>query len=273
MDYQLSPTSALVLLWAEKNSYHGQIARKFFDTLDLSSGQPLLHEMNKVWSHYEQIIKNRKFGVWNYASSFIEENRPSQVVCLGGGLDPISIQISETFAKTNVFDVDLHNMDLKSKIASSVDAPSNLQFVTADIADGEPLCRSLTNAGWKKEKKSLIIAEGISYYIQKSNLLKTLDLTLNQGSAFLIEYLMPIEEVDSNQRHIPSHVFKKIRKKYQLPQIVTYSHSDIESLKSQLNAISSSSTNMHDLENKRMGNNTFFPEKNSGWIGVSLIQL
>ena len=301
MDYQLSPTSALVLLWAEKDSYHGQIAKRFFDTLDLSSGRPLLHEMNEIWSHYDQVIKNRKFGVWDYVNGFIEKNTPLQVVCLGGGLDPISIQVAETFSTANVFDVDLHNMDLKSEIALSIGAPSNLQFVTADVADGELLCRSLASAGWKKEKKSLVIAEGLSYYIQKSNLLKSLKLTLNQGSAqssaqgntqssaqgntqssaqgntqssaLIMEYLTPIEKVHLNQRYIPNRVFKKIREKYQLPQIVTYSHSDIEFLKSQLKAISFSSTNMHDLEYKRIGSNIFFPEKDSGWIGISLIQL
>ena len=281
MDYQLSPTSALVLLWAEKDSYHGQIARRFFDTLDLSSGRPLLHEMNEIWSHYDQVIKNRKFGVWDYVNGFIEKNTPLQVVCLGGGLDPISIQVAETFSTANVFDVDLHNMDLKSEIALSIGAPSNLQFVTADVADGELLCRSLASAGWEKEKKSLVIAEGLSYYIQKSNLLKSLKLTLNQGgaqgntqsSALIMEYLTPIEKVHLNQRYIPNRVFKKIREKYQLPQIVTYSHSDIEFLKSQLKAISFSSTNMHDLEYKRIGSNIFFPEKDSGWIGISLIQL
>ena len=61
-------------------------------------------------------ISNRKYGISKFSKEFLSNHTDTQVVILGAGLDPRSLEVAETFPKTIVFDVDMENRDIKKKI-------------------------------------------------------------------------------------------------------------------------------------------------------------
>ena len=90
---KLSSTSALVLLWAGQECYKSKQARAFLDQLDLEEGRSLYEQCEKVCFYYDEVIRNRKFGVFNlinkYASS---ENSMFQA----SALSAVNIRVART---------------------------------------------------------------------------------------------------------------------------------------------------------------------------------
>lgn len=151
----ISGTSALVLLWGGKEAYKSKLAQKYLEQIDLSSGHELFNECNKVWEHYNEIIRNRKFGVFNFVESILTDNQEYQVIILAAGIAPLSLDIIEKFPQTKVFDVDIENMPMKKKLFEVVAEGSfenRIQFIQSDITNKDVLIESLTNHGWDKNK-------------------------------------------------------------------------------------------------------------------------
>ena len=164
--FDIPATSAFVLQFTRESAYASASARKFLASVDLTSGEALKNAFEVEWDVVYEEVANRKFGVQMQCREFLSAMPDAQVILLGGGLDPLSIDLAGSFPSSTVFDVDLANMDVKQQINASIQGPS-VRFCTANLADADSLAQVLRQRGWDVEKPTLLVAEGITYYVPK----------------------------------------------------------------------------------------------------------
>ena len=116
--YQLSATSAMVLLWAKEEIYQTGYAKQYLDTVDLEAGHPLRLECEKAWENCHEILRNRKHTIFNLIKNNL--NKTHQLIILASGLDPLALKVLDINSKTKIFEIDICNMDVKQKIYDSI---------------------------------------------------------------------------------------------------------------------------------------------------------
>ncbi len=266
---KLSATSALVLLWASKECYTSKKAKDYLKILDLESGKDLYDRCKTIWPHYDEVIKNRKFGVFTLIKKYCTKNiNCSQLIIAGAGLDALGIEITEHYPHVKVFELDKTNMAFKSNLLKKLGTKSNanITFIEANILDPSSLCGKLTTHGWNPQKPTLLILEGISYYLSPKST-KKLILTLKPNWT-IFEFLKQDNEIITDRAKIAKEVFGIISNLCGLSNIWRYNYSKVEKL---FDMPTKARYNMEQLEKMRTGSNRFFTTEHSGWIEVCLL--
>ncbi len=271
--FALSSTSALVLLWTQESIYESSSAKKFLRNVQLEAGQPLREELDKIWGHIDEEVTNRKFGVKKFCAEFLALSPDTQVIFLGAGLDPKSLDIAELFPRTLVFDVDMDNMDLKEEITKSIDGPQNIKFCQANIADAEKLTEALLNKGWNNKKTTLIVAEGITYYIDKESFKNAFSKLKTSNGGVVLEYSIPNNDIKTSERKdLYNTFFNTLQNKLGLPfPLVRYNLEEVYSLATMLGGKVTDTLNQQELEKERTGESNYYAS-DSGAVHVSFIQ-
>lgn len=267
----LSDTSALVLLWSDESCYPGRQAQSYLGRLSLKAGERLYCQCNNVWNNYNEVIINRKTGIAYLASKTITKHHISQVVIPGAGLAPLDVDLisRHTPGDMEIFSVDLENMPLKSKLLDGLhdNNMSRIHCVTANINDISAVDAQLKKNGYDKNKSTLIIMEGISYYLPIVNLKNIVTYFKNNSgeASFILEYLVPNVDIQESRRHIPEGVFEIIRQSCGLPVITRLNEKLISA---SFGCAVKERFTLHDLEKLRTKGNRHFPQPDSGWIEV-----
>ena len=274
----ISGTSALVLLWGGKEAYKSKLAQKYLEQIDLSSGHELFNECNKVWKHYNEILRNRKYGIFSLTESILRHYPESQVIILAAGIAPLSLDIIEKFPQAKIFDIDIDNMPLKKKLFDEVSEgkfKSRIEFIESDITDKKILIESLTKHGWDKNKKSIIIAEGISYYITEDELWNIFSLfqTKDKSNYIILESRVPSEKVIEERRYIQEKVWEYLTAALTLKFITRYFDEKVNAYADKINAEVIQKSTMKDIEYLRFGKNEIFATDDSGWIEVRKLKV
>lgn len=191
MSAKLSPTSAMVLLFASEKSYKTPQARQLYCEQDLSSGRRLFDRLNTVSPLFSDVVKNRKHTV----SSFIQqalERHPIQQVCLAAaGQDPIGVDVAVQHPELRVFEIDAALLKNKQQWARQQGVP-NLFCVQSDLCQAEQVRQQLLAAGWQAQKPSCWVFEGIVYYITVEHLQNLLNTF--KPTACVVDYV----DIESN---------------------------------------------------------------------------
>ena len=271
--HKVSSTSALVLLLTNRTIYDGAAAKTFWNGLDLESGRSLTEEFIAVWETASEETNNRKFGVKYFCRKFLTVNPQSQVIFLGAGLDPKSLDIAETFPNTHIFDVDMDNMELKAKMTADIDGPSNITFCQTDISKADELLSTLKNNGWNAEQKTLVVAEGISYYIMKGPFKDALSILRFPGGGLILEYPAPDDEIfPLKTREVFQHCMAFLQKELGMSYpLQRYGKNEIQALANDLEAKEIITFGQYELEQRRKGRNVAFAEAGHGVISVSYL--
>lgn len=274
----ISGTSALVLLWGGKEAYKSKLAQKYLEQLDLSSGHELYNECRKIWEPYHEILRNRKFGVFNFVESILKQNTNAQVVILAAGIAPLSLDIIERFPDAKVFDVDIENMPMKKKLFDEVSEGrfnNSVHFIKSDITSKDILKQSLINHDWDKNKKSIVIAEGISYYITEDELWNAFSLFQSQDRSnfIILESRVPQEKVCEERRDIQERVWEYLTNALTLKFVTRYFDEKVKEYADKINAEVIEKQTMKDIELLRFGTNETFPADDSGWIEVRKLKV
>lgn len=269
----ISSTSALVLLWCNSSCYSSEFSKEFLARLNLDAGLSLFNKCNEIWPHYHEVIRNRKFAVMNLMEKSKRENDElNQVVILGAGLSPLSIEWKTQHPDMTVFDIDIDNMNLKKKLVSQIESKElqEIKFITADFENLGEVEDSLMKNGFDLAKPSLVVIEGISYYLSRAALFGLIGLfkKLETGSRLVMDYLVPTKNIAVDRQYIPEQVFNLIKEECHLPEIHKYDNRDFENIS---NARISIAWTMMEIEKKRKGENIFFPSSDSGWIEICLL--
>lgn len=266
----LSTTSALVLLWTDRSLYKASVVKAYWDMLDLSSGTPLYNKCNAVWPRYNAVINDRKWIISTWCKELLTFGQIKQVIIFAAGWAPLGLELANDHQDCDVFEVDIANMEEKSRLVSKIhSAPKNIRFITADITDRVDCQCALEKEGWRADAPSLLVFEGISYYIGRSALMDLIRLASNQSHA-IVEYMTPYEQVEPKRRAIPEKVFGIIGDECKLQSPMrTW---DFDEIRAQAPGTLVRRVTLCDIEKMRkiqgFEDSNDFPEPNSGWIEV-----
>ena len=263
---KLSATSAFVLLLAKQGCYKTRSTKLYLNQLDLNEGMLLYNWCREVCSFYDEVIKNRKFGVLNLVNKyFSDRTQNQQLVIAGAGLDPLSIEVKELYPNSKIFELDEENMDIKSDLYSK---SGNISFIQANLLNASGVYKNLAEHGWSPLKPTLLVFEGISYYLHLDSI-QNLFKVLNP-EFIIFEFLKPENEIAVDRVDIPKKVFDKISSMCELPFIGRFGYEQLEKLFTPF--LLKGKFSMQRLERMRTGSNKFFPSDESGWIEVCLLK-
>ena len=264
--HKISETSAAVLLWALKGIYQSTAATQYLAKLDLSAGVALNKACTAIWPHYGELILNRKFGILQLCQSILTQDKSQdkgieQIIIAGAGLDAMGIELAARFPACRIFEIDWENMDIKHQLAEN----SGCLFIHADLQDATSCKQALEKADWSPTQPSLLLLEGITYYIQDTdleNLCKTL-----APQTVIAEYMKPTHAMTEQAHQISHAVFATIQKYCEIGDIRTYEAGELSTL---IGLKMVDLWSMQRLEADRMGQNRHFPTSKAGWIEIGL---
>ncbi|MFM8789114.1 MAG: class I SAM-dependent methyltransferase [Chthoniobacterales bacterium] len=269
MSVSISATSALVLNWTDPKIWQSPLTAEYMRELDLSEGQSLLERFSEVENlMHTQTVSCRKFfvrkTVCNFLGQLQREGRSGQVVILAAGLAPMSVEIASLFPSSAVFDVDLHNMDEKRKLLG--DRLSNIAFGECDITDIGKLDAVLTGGGFRKGEPTIVVLEGILYYICP-DALRNLASWLAENRATIIgEFGLKPELVNEETRVHLLDVFAKIQGQVKMDGVTFYSDDAIIGLFRGAGFGSVTLHNFQPIQKERTGDVFPFTSPDSSWI-------
>jgi len=267
----IADTSALVLLWCGDEIYESRVVKEYFRMLDLGAGRQLHERCNRIWSDYGNVIRCRKLCILKEAASVLEKGRCSQVVIAGAGFSMLGLELAARFEGVAVFELDIEQMDQKARLVSTLPlAPrSSLRGISANIEDAGLCADLLSEAGWQCERPTLLVVEGLSYYISRDALRAQWN-RLAPASSIILEYLVPFEMVASERRHIPEKVFREIMVYCGRDGAdPTFWSEDI--LKQERNVRLERCYSLADIECAVGSGGRLFPGREDGWIEVALL--
>ncbi len=280
--YHLGSTSALVILWAMK-IYKDYPSKKFLKHLDLSEGDALLEQCNFICNWYDEVIINRKYLINQIIHNKIDDlNSNCQIVILGSGMSPLPLEIIDKYGDKvdSIFEIDQDHMEYKKQIYSTYfpEISSKIKLISSKIdenTDLDALLGEFKNQ-YDVNLSTIIVAEGISYYISKE-ILKKLAMDFkssNNQNLFILEYLVRYNEIKGQEhRYIAENVFNLIQERCNVPEINKYSEKEVYELFEELNCKMISHFDMSDMEKIRKKHNEYFSTSKPGWIEIIIAKI
>ena len=268
----------MVLLWGGKEAYKSKLAKKYMENLDLETGQELYKNCSAVWEHYHEIIKNRKFGVFNFLESILSQDQNYQVIILAAGIAPLSFDIHEKFPLTKIFDTDIENMSIKKELYEEIagkEVSEKIKFIQTDITDKNNFKTALIQNGWDENKRSIVVAEGISYYLSEEELWNAFSVfqTKNKSNYIILESRLPYEKVADDMKEIQERVWEYLSSSLRLKYVTRYFDEKVKEYSDKIGGEVLKKYTMKDIEMLRHQKNELFAEHNSGWIEIRKIKI
>ena len=268
---KLSSTSALVLLWLQQECFSTKTALEYLNQLDMEEGEILYEQCHAICPYYSEVIKNRKFGVLNSVKKYFDENpRHRQLVIAAAGLDALGIEITELYPVVKVFELDSENMNIKSDLLSAIGGGQkrNIKFIQTNLLDYSGVRENLITNGWDPAEPTLLIFEGISYYLTVESTQKLFEIINPQR--IVLEFLKHDDDIAFDRVAIPKKVFRKIAELCTLPDILQYKSNELDKHFRPYTIIDK--YGMTRLEKMRTGANKYFPSESSGWIDICVLE-
>ncbi len=276
---KLSDTASLVTSWSMP-LYKQGLARSYIDCLDLSAGDALLMNCNEICPWYDEVILNRKYFIMCLVESVLQssDERLWQIVIPAAGVSPLSLELltgNATYV-TRIFEIDLSKMEEKNALYRSL-APElhvKVRHITGDIT-APTFIEVLKSAGYRSELPTIVLLEGISYYISREDLRRLIGIfrSEQQKNTIIIEYLFPCSSISEERREIPRGVFGMIKDHARLQHISCYTADDIEMLLMGVGGSVRAHYSQQDMEQARTGIQIRFQRVQDGWIGCSMATL
>lgn len=271
----LSDSSSLVLLWAEGSIHKSPRARRYLKLLDLKAGMDLHARCDRVWPHYTEVIKNRKQCilelVMHDALTGIK-----QVVIFGSGMDALSLEIASAVEDEIVYEVDESGMDLKRELINQANADPDgaVRLVTADLCDVKSVVNRMRKAGWNSNEPSILIFEGVSYFLPERSLWDLIAAFSTEGgrNRLVLEYLLGENQISAGRAAISGRVFDIILESAGIldaPPVTRYDENGIRRRLGVLGGRIIHRYGMREMEKERTGENAYFGEDGSWWIEIS----
>ena len=278
--------SMAVAIWARGESVQSAGAQRYLGMVDIGGGRETVERCERIWPHYGEVIRNRKHCIAGLAMRHLLGGRIGQAVILGAGLDPLSVEIAErTRCAVASYEIDLHPPRLKQgwKAEASPGAAGCIRLARADLAgDPEAVAAALAEGGWRRGMPSLVVAEGISYYLPEAALRGLLGLfRTRDGSGWIIlEYLRDPGSIREDRARIPDAVFAEFIRGARAGGLARYSDgqaariaagedaSRAEGRRGRRRRTGMATIGPAAMERGRTGRNRLFADDRSGWIAV-----
>lgn len=273
---RLSDTSAFVTLLAGRGVHTSPASLRYMDMLDLSPGEDLLDQCFMVWPHLDQLVKNRKKCILEETLECISAGT-RQVVILGSGIDTLSLEIVSRVGDATVYELDTDNLDVKRSLLNEAapGAADRVVCVTADLGRAAEAVAKTAAAGWRSDIPSVLVLEGISYYLREPALWQVIRrFCTGAENDIILEYMVPAKRIAPERAHIPADVFGIIQEYMSAPlEIYRMAPARIREMAAETGGRILRRHTMHSIEKSRTGTNRHFPTERSGWIEVCRIRI
>jgi methyltransferase (TIGR00027 family) len=166
----------------------------------------LKSSVSRKWT-IQKMITSPKYGFIISRTAFFDsiykktlDENIGQIVILGAGYDTRPYRFPDTSGKKRIFEVDIQSTQ-KRKIDilqnNKIDIPEQLTFVSTNF-ETDNLEEVLLNSGFDNTVKTLFLWEGVTYYLSKDTINKTLNFIHSnsaKGSIVCFDYLA--EKIES----------------------------------------------------------------------------
>ncbi len=253
-----------------------QAILNFINQLDLSSGKDLYDKCNAICPWYEEVILNRKYFLKYLIEKHLSASRSEcQLVFLAAGKSPLSLELlMKNFSKIyRILEIDLSGMDQKKGLYYRVspELAEKVKCITGDITSPD-IAGVLTENDCHRNNSTIILMEGISYYLSKKEM-KTIITSFSRkgnNNILIIEHLVPYQYVNQERRAIPQEIFRTIREYTELNDITCYTKIDLERFFWEKDGNLTANYSMKDMEFLRTSANIYFKKQSDGWIECSV---
>ncbi len=275
--YPVSDTAALVMLWAREYFLANLLIAAYLDRLDLSSGREIHERYNRTCPWYSEVIVNRKYFIRNAVEKLIEQSKEAiTIVNLAAGYSPLALELSPRLGKTCRFvEIDISGMNRKQQLYTEL-IPGRCAFVSctnADITDTSAIVEAIGPVvGENRSTHLVVVIEGLSYYIGRSEMEKVLVTlaALAPSVTILFEHLKPCRLVSPERKFIPYGIFSHLVDYTGADRMTTYSKEDIGKILPA--GFSLTYYDMDAMERLRTGTSRYFPEPASGWLSCAILE-
>ncbi len=275
--------SEAVLVWSRGEALESGDAARYIRLLDTGCGARIAARCEGIWPHYGEVVRNRKACIRGIAMRLLGRRggRISQAVVLGAGLDPLSVEIAAcTGYSVTSYEVDSSPARRKRRAIkeASAAAAECIRHVEADLEGAGPrrIASALEREGWRPDAPSLVVAEGISYYLRKETLRDLFDeFRAGSGAGHaILEYLRDAESVAPERARIADAVFGVFAEGAGVGGLSRYSDGEASMLVDGrregggARRGGAATVGPAEMERMRTSQNRLFPDDASGWISV-----
>lgn len=195
----VASTSALVLL-NTKSLFEAGWGREYLSHIDFSQVEKMSEELGSAGPLFGDILLLRKKMIRYLVRQLMMQRTYQQVCILAAGLDPLGLQIAESYPEQlkGIYEVDNAHMKEKRDIYKLISYnDKRLQHVEADVTNTQQLMEALISAGYDPQLPTLIIFEGIIHYIQEEQFLRTMRVFCSRirNNAVVMEYLIHNDDI------------------------------------------------------------------------------
>lgn len=232
----------------------------------------------QVWPHYGEVVRNRKACIKRLAMRRLRGGRTRQVVILGAGLDPLSVEIAALTGYSAVsYEVDATDARRKRRLIeeASAAAAGCVRHVTADLEAAGPsrIVSALERRGWREDMPTLVVAEGVSYYLRKPTLRGLLGpfRASGGGGHAILEYLRDSASIAPERARMASAVFGIFAEGTGVGRLSRYTDAEAAGLVAGTpagRAAGIATVGPSEMERMRTRRSRLFPDDASGWIAV-----
>ncbi len=281
------------MIWSRGEALESGDAARYMELLGAGlrgAGGRIADRCERVWPHYGEVVRNRKACIKRLAMRCLRGGRARQVVILGAGLDPLSVEIAAlTGYSVASYEIDSAGARRKRRLMeeASAAAAGCVRHVTADLEEAGPrrIASALERRGWRADMPTLVVAEGVSYYLRKPTL-RSLLAPFRAGGAggepsrAILEYLRDAASIEPEENRIAGAVFGIFAEGAGIGGLSRYSDAEAAALVagvparrageeySDLRAGGIATVGPAEMERMRTRRNRLFPSDSAGWIAV-----
>ena len=283
----MGKVAAACAIWSRGEAHVSAEARQYLSMLDVGNGSGIVQGAEQVWPAYGEAVRDRKLCVGAMALRHLANSGIRQVVILGAGLDALSVEIAARTGNSVVsYEVDASTMPYKRRVleASGSRAAQHVRCITANLVTAGPgrIASALAREGWDYDRPSLVVAEGISYYVPKQKLANLLGyFRTRDGSGRLVqEYVRDAGSIFYDRAPIPERILGMCGSLFGVDRLSRFSDAQAldfaaggtgrggragvkAALKAGLRTVGPV-----EMEKANTGSNALFPGDDSGWFAV-----
>lgn len=147
---------------------------------------------NFVSGMYEYVISRTKYIDETVRAALLDGTE--QILILGAGFDSRGIRFHDMANKAKIFELDApatQNAKIERYKEKGITIPDNLIFIPIDF-DKQNISDRLSECGFERNKKSLIVMEGLTMYLQPEsidNLFNILNDFTGEGSKIVFDFI------------------------------------------------------------------------------------
>lgn len=280
--------AAADMIWSLGEAHTSGAAREYMGLIDLERDRGVVAQFEGVWPHYGEAVRNRKRCIAELAAHYAGRGGIGQLVVLGAGFDALSVELAARSGYgVRSYEADAAAMpDKRRALAEMRDgrAAACVRCITMNLADTTPrrLVGKLEKEGWRHDRPSLVVVEGVSQYLPKSRLGALLSAFRTRGGAsrLVMEYVRDAGSISPGVAPVPEALFGWHGRMIGVDRLSRYS--DAQALDfaaggtgrgGRAGVAAAAAAGMAvvgpaRMELARLGGNPVFPGDSSGWFAV-----